>query len=73
MTSSQLELKIFPLTPERWNDFEKLFGDKTAELNLTDEELGQYDDKLEERIKKYRSVSASGQRKKQRKYRDKEQ
>ena len=34
---------------------EKLFGDKTAELNLTDEELGQYDDKLEERIKKYRS------------------
>lgn len=30
MVSSQLKLKFMPLTPERWNDFEKLFGDNGA-------------------------------------------
>lgn len=30
MASSQLKLKFFQLTPERWSDFEKLFGDNGA-------------------------------------------
>ena len=30
MALSQLKLKFFPLTSERWNDFEKLFGDNGA-------------------------------------------
>lgn len=30
MVSSQLKLKFMPLTPERWNDFEKLFGGNGA-------------------------------------------